>query len=154
MALRVGTFDELDVGDRFESAARKLDDDLLHDLVRLGGYVHPLFTDAKFAAASPLGASPFPGEAVLLIMGGLVESTGKFDESTIALLGFEEARFAAPAIAGDEIRVVVTVEGKELTPSKSKGILVMDWDCVNHRDETIVACRARMLFSVSSAATN
>ena len=145
----VGTFDALQVGDRFESSPRKLDDGLLRDLVRLGGYVHPLFTDPDFAASSPLGASPFPGEAVLLIMGGLVESTGKFDESTIALVGFDDVRFGSPALAGDEVFVRVTVVDKQLTSSRSKGILSMDWNCLNGRDQSIVDCKARMLFSVT-----
>src|SRR5688500_15585695 len=93
----VGTYDDLQEGQKFESPSRKLDDKLLRKLVDLGGDTHPLFTNPEFAKRTPIGRTPFPGEAVLLLMGGLLEQSGKFDETTIALVGFDEVSFRAPA---------------------------------------------------------
>jgi acyl dehydratase len=144
----VGTYQDLVVGDRFETATRLLDDELLQELIGLGGYTHPLFVNPEFAERSPLGRTPFPGQALLLIMGGLVEQSGKFDETTIALVGFDGVRFRGPAFAGDEVRVLVTVVSKEVSSGGSRGVVVFGWEAQNARAETIVEAKARMLFDL------
>lgn len=150
----MGTFEDLRPGDRFESGTRVINEELLQQLVRAGGYVHPIFTDAEFAQTSPLGGTPFPGEAILLLMGGLVEQTARFDNSTIALLGFEEVNFRTPAFAGDEISVGVTVLSKEVSSSGTKGVMTMKWECRGAEGSTIVDCKARMLFSLEAISTD
>jgi acyl dehydratase len=140
----VSTYDDLAVGDSFETPTRTVDDETVRSLITTGGYTHPLFTDPAFAAASPFGRTPLPGQALLLIMGGLVEQSGRFDETVIALTGFDDVRFVAPAVAGDTLRVFVEVKAKE--PSRSRATLVMRWRCLHERDETVAEATARMLF--------
>lgn len=144
----MATFQDMKEGEQFESAARKLDDELLSRLVELGGYTHPLFTDPAFAKATPLGRTPFPGEAILLIMGGLLEQTGKFDEATIALVGLDEVTFKAPAFAGDEVRVLATVLAKNISSSGTKGVVTFQWNCINSQSQTLVEAKAKMLFAL------
>jgi acyl dehydratase len=145
----MGTYHELTVGDSFTTPGRMLEQSDVHALVAAGGYTHPLFTDPVYAAASPFGRPPVPGEAVLLVMGGLVEQSGRFDETVIALLGFDAVRFASPAFAGDEVRVEVRVSSKEPTRDGTRGILAMSWRCLNARNETLVEATARMLFRLA-----
>jgi acyl dehydratase len=142
----VSTYDRMSVGDRVESPSRSLDADTVAELVALGGYTHPLFTDAAFAATTPMGRSPVPGEALLLLMGGLMEQTGVFDETTIALTGFDGVRFAAPAFAGDTVQVEAEVVGKEPSPSGRRGTLVFLWRCTTTAGHVLVEATARMLF--------
>lgn len=137
----MGTYDVLQVGDRFTTPSRVLDDATVRALVEVGGYTHPLFTDPAYAAASPFGATPVPGEGVLHLMGGLIEQSERFDDTTIALIGFEQVTFSAPAFEGDEIRVECDVVAKE-----PRGRMTFLWRCVNQRDETLVTAGARMLF--------
>jgi acyl dehydratase len=142
----MGTFDVLSPGDRFSTPSRAIEPSDASALVSIGGYTHPLFTDPAFAKESPFGRPPLPGEAVLLLMGGLAERSGRFDETTVALTGFDEVRFVAPAFAGDELRVEVEVLSKERSGSGRRGTLVMAWRCANQRRETVVEAIARMLF--------
>ena len=144
----MGTYNDLQEGQKFESPSRKLDDDLLRQLVALGGYTHPLFNDPEFARATPIGRTPFPGEALLLLMGGLLEQSDNFDETTIALVGFDEISFRAPAFSGDEVRVLATVLSKNPSSSGAKGVITFQWDCVNGEGETLVEAQARMLFAI------
>jgi acyl dehydratase len=144
--LAVSTFDALTPGDRFQTPSRTLSADDVAHMVVLGGYTHPLFTDPAFAATTPIGRSPVPGEALLLVMGGLIEQTERFDGTTIALTGFDAVRFLAPAFAGDGVRVDAEVVGKERSASGRRGTLVFAWRCVNQREETLVEATARMLF--------
>ena len=143
----MGTYDDLQQGQKFESPSRELDHGLLSQLVDLGGYTHPLFKDPDFAKRTPIGRTPFPGEAILLMMGGLLEQSGNFDETTIALVGFDEISFRAPAFAGDELKVLATVLSKKPSSSGTKGMITFQWDCVNGDGETLVEAKARMLFA-------
>jgi acyl dehydratase len=143
----VGTYDELSVGDVFTTPRRRIDASEASELIRIGGYTHQLFTDPAFAASSTFGRSPLPGQAVLLLMGGLVEQSGRFDDTVIALLGFEDVRFMAPAFPGDELHVEVEVVAKE--PRSDRGVLTMSWTCRTDRD-TVVQATARMLFRTAS----
>jgi acyl dehydratase len=138
------TFDALSVGDRFSSGTRMIDEDTLRATIGLGGYVHRIFTDPEFVARTPMGRTPLPGEAVLLIIGGLAEQTGRFDDTTIALVGFDQVRFVAPVFAGDDIRLDVEVTGKE--PSRATGVLVMQWTCIGSDGSVRCEAVARMLF--------
>jgi acyl dehydratase len=142
----VSSYEDLSVGDSFETPSRAIDDETVRSLVAAGGYTHPLFTDAAYAAASPFGRTPLPGQAVLLIMGGLVEQSGRFDDTVIALTGLDDVRFLTPAFAGDTLHVSVGVAAKEPSGSGARGTLIMGWRCLNERDEPVVEATARMLF--------
>ncbi|MCA1832302.1 MAG: MaoC family dehydratase [Actinomycetota bacterium] len=142
----MGTFDDLSPGDTFSTPSRAFTSKDLATLVSIGGYTHPLFTDAAFAAASPFGNTPAPGQALLLLMGGLVEQSGKLDRSTIGLIGFESVRFAAPAFPGDTLTVHVAVKDKERSKSGRRGSLLMAWQCENGHGEILVKAEATMLF--------
>jgi len=143
----MGTYDDLSVGDRFHTPARTLDEETVRSLISIGGFTLPLFTDPAFAAASGFGRTPLPGQAVLLLMGGLVEQTGRFDDSVIALTGFDAVRFLKPAFAGDTVMTDVEVIAKEPTPSGGRGVMVMAWRCVKTGGERIAEANARMLFN-------
>jgi acyl dehydratase len=142
----MGTYDDLAVGDRFDTPKHTVEEETVRTLIETGGYTHPIFTDPAFAAASGFGRTPLPGQAVLLLMGGLVEHSGRFDDSVIALTGFDEVRFVAPAFAGDTLRAEVEVLAKEPSRSGSRGVLVMAWRCVNGAGEPVAEATARMLF--------
>jgi acyl dehydratase len=96
---------------RVVSPSRHLEPGDAATLIGVGGYTHPLFTDPEHLATSPFASRPWPGQALLLVMGGLVEQTGLFDGWAVALLGFDSVRFTAPACDGD----TVTVEVEELS---------------------------------------
>lgn len=143
----MGTYEDLSVGDRFHTPARTLDDETVRGLIAVGGFTLPIFTDPQFAAASGFGRIPLPGQAILLLMGGLVEQTGRFDESVIALTGFDTVRFLRPVFAGDTVRTEVEVVAKEPTPSGASGVLVMAWRCVKDHGERVTEATVRMLLN-------
>ena len=141
-----GSYARLAHGESFTTGKRTLDAGLVRALIAMGGYTHPLFTDSSYLAKTPFDRTPLPGQAVLLLMGGLVEGTGRLDETTIALLGFDAVRFDAPAFVDDTIHVEVTVLGKQPTASGERGVVTFRWRCVNQQDVTLVDATARMLF--------
>lgn len=146
----MGTYDDLSVGDRFHTPARTLDEETVRTMIQTGGFTHPLFTDAAFAAASGFGRTPLPGQAVLLVMGGLVEQSGRFDDTVVALTGFDKVRFIRPAFVGDTLMTEVEVLAKEPTPSGERGVMVMVWHCVKAGGERVAEATARMLFNTEA----
>lgn len=142
----MGSFEELSPGVTFTTPGIDISGDDASALIRIGGYTHPLFTDPAYAAASPFGRSPLPGEAVLHVMGGAVEQSGRFDDTVVALIGLDGVRFLAPAFGGDTLHVVVEVTGRQVRPNGKRGEVVMVWRCRNERGETLVEATATMLF--------
>jgi len=143
----MGTFEKLEVGECFFSPTRTLDEASVRTLIQASGFTHPLFTDPEYAKTSEFGRTPVPGQAILAVMGGLVEQTGRFDHNVVALTGFDAVHFLKPAFAGDTIRTEVEVIAKEPTPSGTHGILVMSWRCVRTGGDKIADATARMLLN-------
>jgi acyl dehydratase len=141
----VSSFEDFQLHERFTSPSRTITEDDVATLIAVGGYTHPLFTDPEYAAASAFGRTPVPGEGILHMMGGLAEQTGRFDETTIGLVGFDGVRFIKPAFAGDEIRLDIGIDAKHYTGS-GKGLLHMIWICLNQDGDNILQAEARMLF--------
>ena len=140
----MGTYHDANPGDTFETPTVHVTDELAATLVNAGGYTHPLFTDPAFAAASPFGRTPVPGQAVLLLMGGLIEQSERFDDTVIALVGFDEVRFRAPLFAGDQMRVHAEVLHKE--SKGARGTVTYRWTARDADGEDLAIATARMLF--------
>ena len=132
------------------SPSRRLDTTESEGLVRIGGFVHPLFTDAEYLARSKFASRPWPGQALLLVMGGLLEQTGLFDELAVALVGYDKVRFVSPAFDGDVIRVEVEQIG--LIPGNSLDIGL--FDATAFRSDGQVLVETTMRFLLRKAAGN
>ncbi|MFN2614254.1 MAG: MaoC family dehydratase [Actinomycetota bacterium] len=140
------SFEAFTPGASFDSPERLVDDAMIRDAVRLGGYTHPLFTDPAYAARSALGARPLPGEAVLLLMGGLAEQTERFGEDVIALTGFDDVRFHRPVVAGDVVKLRVEV-AERTEPEPGRGAVAMRWTFARADGTVVCTAIARMLFA-------
>jgi acyl dehydratase len=92
--------------------------------VRAGGFSHPLFTDPEHARARGFDRPPMPGQALLLVMGGLVEATGLFVVGVRALLGYDDVRFLRRVCAGDSVHLRVDLVGTEPRPEPGLGVVV------------------------------
>lgn len=114
-----------------------LTEELVGTLVDRGGYTHPLFHPDDPARR------PLPGQAVLLLMGGLVEQSGVLDHA-IAMLEIRRARFTATALPGASLHV--EVEPGEATPTRSgKASQVVTWTAYDDEDTTIAEAEVLML---------
>jgi acyl dehydratase len=108
------------------------------ELVDRGGYTHPLFDVATHGAATPL-----PGQAVLLLAGGLVEQSGVLD-GAVALLELKSVSFSAMVRAGEEIRVRVT-PGPWRTSSSGKVLQEFTWRVISSADATVLTAGVLMM---------
>ena len=120
-------------------------DEMISTLVATGGYPHPLFQEGWKEIG--MRGRPLPGQAVLLLVGGAMERTGKVDHA-IALLGIDDVNFLSPVVAGDSIRLEWSES--DFLPWKSQGreLLRMKWRVLNQLDELCMEASARMLVRV------
>jgi acyl dehydratase len=142
----VTAWHQLPPGTVVESPPVTVTDRLVDDLVRLGGYVHPLFTDPEYVrTTSPLPARPLPGAAVLHLMGGLAEQCGVLDGSVLALRGFDGVRFRAPALAGDVLHLLLRIGETTRTGTAGREELRLGWSMVRADGTVVAEADARML---------
>lgn len=143
----MSAYERLTLGGRFVTPARTISEEAATEIIRLAGYTHPIFTDPEHVArATPFAGRPIPGELSLLLLGGLAEQTGVFDETTLALVSLEAVEFRTPALVGDTIRLEMEVSGKRRSGSGRRGFVTLAWTCRNQRDEIVLTARAEFAF--------
>jgi hypothetical protein len=114
--------------------------DLVADLVRRGGYTHPLFNPTGDDTVVPL-----PGQGVLLLMGGLVEQSGLLDDA-IALVELRSVRFLTMVASGTTLGVRIAEVERRTTPS-GKTLQVFRWTAVDDKGVAVAEAEAVMLMS-------
>ncbi|PZM94642.1 MAG: hypothetical protein DIU79_09210 [Actinobacteria bacterium] len=119
-------------------------EDLIDNLVSLGGYTHPLFnpTPEERAAGARV---PLPGQGVLLLAGGLVERSGVLDKA-IALLELKSVVFHSMVRAGMSLRVRITA-GPARSTRSGKTIQEFDWAVLDGKGALVANATAVMLMS-------
>jgi 3-hydroxymyristoyl/3-hydroxydecanoyl-(acyl carrier protein) dehydratase len=128
-------------GDEFTTSAIDITEEMRADLVRIGGYTHPLFS--RPGTVSLPAGSPVPGQGVLLLMGGLVEQSGRLDDAVV-LMGLADVTFRRPAVPGS--RVAVRVEVIAETPHRSKNcVRTMHWTAVDGATVLVTATAAMLV---------
>lgn len=122
--------------------------ELIDELIGTGGYTHHLFNPS--AEQRRHGQTPpLPGQAVLLLAGGLVEQSGILDHGK-ALLELKSVRFLAMVHAGSTLRVEVT-PGTERTTSTGKIIGEYRWQVLNETGACVVEATAVMMLDERKA---
>lgn len=142
------TYERVQVGDRFTSSTFQLEAERAREIIGWAGYVHPLFADPAYPATVGMSGGVVPGELVLLLMGGLAEQTGVFDETTIALVEFESVKFKKPAIGGSTLRLNMELRKKVASSSGRHGFLTFRWICLDQADEVLLEADAVLAFKL------
>lgn len=130
------------------SPTRILTDPDRDDFIKLGGYIHPLFASQETSIAS----RPFPGSALLHILGGLVEQTSEIPENLIALLSFGHVEFTAKAFAGDEVSALIEIYQPITTASGRNLVIPMNWTLISVPDESKIYVTAQVQMLAHGAA--
>lgn len=144
---RPGWANAIEIGQSVDSPGRTVTESMLSLLTTLTGYTHPLFTDVTWSAStSSIGVTPLPGAVVLALLGGLAEQSGFFGKANLVLVGFESVRFNRVVVAGDTLRVRITVVEKELK-SNERTLIRMEWTGLNQKDETVAGLYAVFMVS-------
>ncbi|WP_326835366.1 MaoC/PaaZ C-terminal domain-containing protein [Amycolatopsis rhabdoformis] len=138
--------EDLEPGQVFTSMARTVTEADVVAFAGLSGDFNPIHTDREFAASTVYGQRVVYGLLGLSIATGLLDRTGTFSGSAIAMLGIKDWTFTGPVFIGDTVHLRLTIE--DVRPSASKpdrGIVQRRFDLLNQRDETVQTGRIDVL---------
>jgi acyl dehydratase len=129
-------FEEIEVGERFESPARTVTETDVTMFAGLSGDYNQLHTDTEFAKGTRFGERIAHGLLVLSIASGLVTRLGFIEGTVQAFMGLDW-KFRGPVLIGDTVRVRVEVRRKRAMPRLGGGFIFLDVVVLNQRDEQV-----------------
>src|SRR6266540_3452065 len=104
------TFEEHQIGATYETLARTVTEADICAFVNLCGFNEPLFYDMEFVQSSSVfKGRPAPGAFTFCLSEGLIMQTGLIHGTGMSYLG-SEIKIVAPVLAGDTLRVTVTIK--------------------------------------------
>lgn len=119
-------------------------DDLVSALIRLGGYVHPLFAQTGEHAAVDVGP-PLPGQALLLLAGGLAEQSGELDRARV-MVELRSVRFLELVRAGSRLSLALYA-GDERRTSGGSILREYRWELTNGPGRVVMEADVLMLMN-------
>jgi acyl dehydratase len=129
--------EDLTAGDVFTSAARTITESDVVAFAGLSGDFNPIHTDVEFAKETPYGQRVVYGLLGLSMLTGLLDRTGLFSGSAIAMLGIRDWAFTAPLFIGDTIRFRLTIVDVRRARSGDRGVVQRYFELMNQHDEVV-----------------
>ena len=139
------TYEEHALGVTYRTLARTVSDADISSFVNLCGFTEPLFMDMEYVAReSVFKGRPAPGAFTFCLSEGLVMQTGLIHGTGMSYLG-SDIRIVAPVLAGDTLRVAVTITDKRETKKPDRGIVTYKHEVTNQRGELVLEATIRRM---------
>ncbi len=139
------TYEEHALGATYRTLARTVSDADISSFVNLCGFTEPLFMDMEYVAReSVFKGRPAPGAFTFCLSEGLVMQTGLIHGTGMSYLG-SDIRIVAPVLAGDTLRVAVTITDKRETKKPDRGIVTYKHEVTNQRGELVLEATIRRM---------
>jgi acyl dehydratase len=135
--MRGRTFEEFAVDEEIVSGARTVTEDDVVNFARLSGDFQPEHMNEEFARKGPVGERIAHGLLVLSMATGLLNQTGAFEGTSIAILE-TTVRFLKAVKFGDTIRATQKIMGKKETRKPDRGVLTTRITVLNQDDQTVI----------------
>lgn len=144
-------YEDLKVGETFESPGRTVTEADVMTFAGLSGDYNVLHTDEEFMKGTPFGTRIAHGLLGLAMQSGLGSRAIAPPVATAAFLGLKEWNFRKPIFFGDTIKVRIAVEEMRETSKPGRGIVHWRREVVNQKGEvvqegltvTLVNCRPK-----------
>jgi acyl dehydratase len=130
-------YEDLTEGQTFTSPARTVTETDLVSFAMLSGDWNPIHTNQEFAQETYYSKRVVHGVFGISMMTGLLDRTGLFDGSAIAMLGIRDWTFKGPIFVGDTIHFEMEIVSKRLTSKEDRGIVDRKFKLINQRGETV-----------------
>jgi acyl dehydratase len=128
-------YEEIEVGEEFESPGRTVTETDLVLFAGLSGDYNVLHTDAEFMKTSIFGERIAHGLLGLAIQSGLFARAGK-PYATLAFVGMRW-KFKGPIKIGDTVRLRARVSAKRDDDKPDRGLITVQRTVVNQRGEVV-----------------
>lgn len=142
--LRGRTFDEFAIDEEIVSGARTVTEADVANFAYLSGDFQPEHMNDEYARKGPMGERIAHGLLVLSMATGLLNQTGAFEGTSIAILEVT-ARFIKAVKFSDAVRAIQKIVAKKETSKPDRGILTTRISVLNQDDQTILEADLVML---------
>jgi len=144
----VCSFDDLVVGDEWESPRRTVTETDVVLFAGLSGDFNPLHVDHSSAGTNPFGRPVAHGLLGLAIATGLMSQAPRVD--TLAFLAILEWKFLRPIVFGDTIHAVSTIESLQPQAKGRRGVVTWYRRILNQDKHLIQEGRTQTLVRARS----
>ena len=128
-------FDDLEVGQQWESAGRTVTQADIVNFAGLSGDFNPIHMDHEFAKTTPFHQPIAHGLLVFAIASGLSVTNPLV--RTIAFLSIRDWQFKGPIFIGDTIRVLSKVLEKEAGARGRRGTVTWQRQLINQEGKVV-----------------
>lgn len=129
--------EDLTAGDTFLSPARTITETDVVAFAGISGDFNPIHTDVEFSRDTPYGQRVVYGLLGLSILTGLLDRTGLFSGSAIAMLGIRDWKFTRPVFIGDTVHFRLTITDVRRTSAGDRGVVGRFFELLNQREEVV-----------------
>ncbi|HNS50163.1 MAG TPA: MaoC/PaaZ C-terminal domain-containing protein [Anaerolineae bacterium] len=138
LPIRTGlTFEEYDVGQTLTTPARTVTEADIVGFCALSGDWNPLHSDAEFARRGAYGQRVAHGMLVMSIGVALVMRGGYLEGTAMAFRDIADWKFSRPVFIGDTVYVHCTITETRPMPRLGGGLVTMNAEIRNQRDEVV-----------------
>jgi len=131
-------FEEFAVGQTYTSVGRTITEHDVMTFAGLSGDYNQIHTDAEFAKLTPYGQRIAHGLLGLTIASGLAMRTGILEGTVLAFREIEAWKFTKPVYIGDTLKVELEVLDTKPLPRLGGGMITIQVDMLNQRDESVM----------------
>jgi 3-hydroxybutyryl-CoA dehydratase len=144
----IWSFDDLAIGDEWESPRRTVTETDVVLFAGLSGDFNPLHTDHSSAQINPFGRPVAHGLLGLAIATGLISQAPRVD--TLAFLAILEWKFHRPIIFGDTIHALSTVLSLQPQSRGRRGVVTWHRKILNQHGHLVQDGRTQTLVRARS----
>ena len=130
-------YEEFNIGDEYVSMGRSVTEADITNFAGVSGNFDQSHTDIEYAKNTPFGERIAHGLIGLAFISGLLQRTGLIEGTVFTFLEISSWKFLAPARIGDTLSVRIEISGKRETKKDDRGIVVLDMNLINQRNEII-----------------
>ena len=135
--MRVLYWEEWEIGAEFVSPARTVTEADIVTFAGLSGDYNPLHINEEYCKTTQFGTRIAHGPLVYAIAAGLIFQLHLYDDTLIAVLGFDSLKFTNPVKAGDTSHAKLKVLEKRESSRADRGIMKRQLQVFNQRGDMV-----------------
>ena len=139
-------FEDFEVGMTLVTPSRTITHTDIVNFCCLTGDFNEVHANIEYAKTTPFGDIIAHGPMIYGICGGLQYASGINDGTLLALLGVENWQLLKPVMVGDTIHMAQVIVETRLTSSGDKGIVKVQRQILNQREERVQEMDTTMLY--------
>jgi acyl dehydratase len=145
--------EDLVEGQVFETSSRTLTEADLVNFAGVSGDFNQIHLDSEFAKETAYGQRVVYGLLVLSVATGLLDRSGLFNGTAVAMLGITDWTFRGPVFIGDTVRLRVTILGFRRSSGRpDTGIVQRSLAILNQRGEIVQNGRIDLMLRARNSA--